>query len=427
MDPVSAPRSIVTAEIIAVGSELLGSSRIDTNSLFLSDRLASLGIELRAKSVVGDDRDRLGEILRGALSRADLVILTGGLGPTDDDLTREVVADTLSLPLREDPRIVEQIAERFAARGLRMPHVNRRQAMVPQGATVLPNPRGTAPGLSIEHDRRVIVLLPGPPREMQPMFDAVCASTLAPRTGGARIHKQTLFVAGRGESHVEEIAQPIYSRWTSEAPPIETTILAMPGQVELHLTVRSENDDAAARLRAAHAELVTALGADVFSTDGRSMEEVVGAMLRDRRLTIAAAESCTGGLLLSRLTDIAGSSDYVLGGVVVYSNLLKTGLAGVAPPLIEAHGAVSEPVAAALADGVRERTGASLGLGITGIAGPGGGTTDKPVGTVAIALCGDGVEPRVRTFSFFGGRPQVKFQATQAALDMVRRGLAAKV
>ena len=417
-------RPLVTAEIIAVGSELLGSTRVDTNSLFLSERLASLGIELRAKSVVGDDRPRLEAILRGALSRAELVILTGGLGPTDDDLTREVVADTLGLPLREDPAILAQIQERFAARGLRMPHVNRKQAMVPGGAAVLGNPRGTAPGLSIEHDGRVVVLLPGPPREMQPMFDDLCAATLAARAGGARIHQAKLFVAGRGESHVEEIAQPIYSRWLRETPAIETTILAMPGQVELHLMVRAEGgNDAAARLRAAREELVAALGADVFSTDGRSMEEVVGAMLRERGLTIAVAESCTGGLLLSRLTDIAGSSDYVLGGAVTYANALKATMAGVPSSMIDEHGAVSEPVAVALAEGVRQRTGASLAVGITGIAGPGGGTPEKPVGTVAIALTGSGLETRVRTFSFFGGRPQVKFQATQTALDMVRRGL----
>jgi nicotinamide-nucleotide amidase len=291
---------------------------------------------------------------------------------------------------------------------------------------VLANPRGTAPGLSIEHQGHIIVLLPGPPREMQPMFEDVTATTLAPRTGGSRILKQTLFVAGRGESHVEEIAQPIYSQWTGEAPPIETTILAMPGQVELHLLLRSSgNDGGLERLRAAHARLAAALGPDVFSTDGRSMEEVIGAMLHERGLTIAAAESCTGGLLLSRLTDVAGSSAYVLGGVTAYSNSLKTGLAGVPASLLEAHGAVSEPVATALANGVRERTGASLGLGITGIAGPGGGSAQKPVGTVVIALSGAAIESRVRTFSFFGGRPQVKFQATQAAMDMVRRTLQA--
>ena len=423
MDRVS-QSPLGTAEIIAVGSELLGPARVDTNSLFLADRLASLGIELRAKSVVGDDRRRLAEVFRASLSRADLVILTGGLGPTDDDLTREVVAGALDRTLREDPAIAAQIEERFARRGLRMPQVNKRQAMVPEGAAVLENPRGTAPGLLIEHEGRVVVLLPGPPRELQPMFDAVCEGPLAARAGSWRLYRETMFVAGRGESHVEEIAQPIYSRWVAETPPIETTILAMPGQVELHLTLRAERADAAAdRLRAARDELVAALRNDVFSTDGRSMEEVVGELLRERGLTIAAAESCTGGLLMSRLTDVPGSSDYVLGGAVTYSNALKSSLADVPAALIAAHGAVSEPVALALADGIRARTGAALALGITGIAGPGGGTPEKPVGTVAIALTGRDISARVRTFSFIAGRAQVKFQATQAALDMVRRTL----
>jgi nicotinamide-nucleotide amidase len=411
-----------TAEIIAVGSELLGETRLDTNSLFLAGRLGDLGIELRAKSVVADDRDRLRDVFLAAMSRADLVILTGGLGPTDDDLTREVVAAALGRPLSEDPSIVTQIRGRFERRGLRMPEVNRRQAMVPAGAVVLDNPNGTAPGLMIEHGEQVVVLLPGPPRELKPMFDKLCRPSLDARAGGWRIYKETLFIAGRGESHVEEIAQPIYSRWTTESPPIETTILAMPGQVELHLTLRATSADGSeVRLRAARDQLMDALKNDIFSTDGRSMEEVVGGLLRDRGLTISAAESCTGGLLLTRLTDVPGSSDYVLGGAVTYSNALKTVLADVPSELIDKHGAVSEPVAVALADGIRVRTGASFGIGITGIAGPGGGTPEKPVGTVAIALTEGQLPARVRTFSFIGGRPQVRFQATQTALDMVRR------
>jgi nicotinamide-nucleotide amidase len=422
MDPVNRP-PLSVAEVIAVGSELLGATRIDTDSLFLAGRLGDLGIELRAKGVVGDDRVRLRDVFLGALSRADLVILTGGLGPTDDDLTREVVSEALGLTMKEDPEIVAHIQARFARRGLRMPDVNRRQAMVPEGARVLDNPNGTAPGLMIEHGARVVVLLPGPPRELQPMFDALSRLHLASRTGTWKIFRETLFVAGRGESHVEEIAQPIYSRWTKEHPPIETTILAMPGQVELHLTVRSTTDSERARLVAARDELLHALGRDVFSTDGRPMEEVVGALLRERGLTISAAESCTGGLLMTRLTEVPGSSAYVLGGAVTYSNELKTILADVPAGLIEAHGAVSESVAVALADGIRARTGASFGLGITGVAGPGGATPEKPVGTVAIALTGADLPARVRTFSFIGGRPQVRFQATQAALDMVRRTL----
>jgi nicotinamide-nucleotide amidase len=423
MDRVSSG-PLATAEIIAVGSELLGASRLDTNSLYLASRLGDLGVELRTKSVVADDRERLRQVFLGSMSRADLVVLTGGLGPTDDDLTREVIANALDRPLSEDPAIVEQIRARFERRALRMPDVNRRQAMVPAGAVVLDNPNGTAPGLMIEHGRQVVVLLPGPPRELKPMFDRLCEEFLAGRTAGWRIYRETLFVAGRGESHVEEIAQPIYSRWTQETPPIETTILAMPGQVELHLALRSgAAAEAKARLRAAREALMTALKDDVFSVDGRTMEEVVGSLLRHRGLTISAAESCTGGLLLTRLTDVAGSSDYVLGGAVTYSNALKTAFADVPPHLIEQHGAVSEPVAVALADGIRARTGASLGIGITGVAGPGGGTPQKPVGTVAIALTGNARPARVRTFSFIGGRPQVRFQATQAALDMVRRSL----
>jgi nicotinamide-nucleotide amidase len=417
------PGPIDSAEIIAVGSELLGATRLDTNSLFLSERLASLGITLKEKHVVGDDRAELSACLSGALVRADLIVLTGGLGPTDDDVTREVVAAVLGLPLIEDPAIVDQIARRFEKRGLRMPAVNRRQAFVPRGATVLPNPHGTAPGLLIEAGSRMLVLLPGPPRELQPMFERVVADVLSARAGRERFHRVVLFVAGRGESHVEEVAQPVYGPWALEDPPIVTTILASPGMIELHLTLRSSDAAAAAaRLAGARDALVAALGNAVFSTDGRALEVVVGDLLRARGLTIAAAESCTGGLLLSRLTDVPGSSTYVVCGVTAYSNEAKTALVGVAPEVIEAHGAVSEPVAMALADGIRARAGASVGVGITGIAGPGGGTPGKPVGTVAIALSGVG-PGRVRTHWFPGGRAQVKFAATQAALDMVRLAL----
>ncbi len=421
---MTARAALSRAEIIAVGSELLGASRLDTNSLFLAERLDTLGIVLRAKSVVGDDRQDLAALCAQALTRADLLILTGGLGPTADDLTRDVVSDVLGLPLAEDPAIVGRIEARFASRGQRMPQVNRRQAMVPHGAVVLDNPNGTAPGLWIDTRDRLLVLLPGPPREMQPMFDALCAGALLERVGRERVHKASLFITGRGESHVEEIAQPIYSRWLDTIPPIETTILAAPGQTELHLRLRSADADRAeARVLAARDELAAALGRDVFATDGRAIEQVVGDLLRERRMTVAAAESCTGGLLMSRLTDVAGSSNYVLSGMVVYSNAAKTAMAGVPEPLIAAHGAVSEPVAVAMAEGVRVRCGSDLGVGISGIAGPGGGTPLKPVGTVAVALAGPESRLTVRTFLFPGGRAQVKFHATQAALDMIRRTL----
>lgn len=417
-----AAKALRTAEIIAVGSELLGTTRLDTNSLFLAGQLASLGIELRAKGVVGDDRPMLAALFSQALARADLVILTGGLGPTDDDVTREVVAGALALPLVEDPAIVAAIERRFVRRGMRMPEVNRRQAQVPQGALVLDNPNGTAPGLYITHHSQVVVLLPGPPRELQPMMARLCDGPLAARAGDERSYATSLFIAGRTESHVEETIQPIYSRWYGETPPIQTTILAAPGQIEVHLTLRS-SDPAAARVRLeeARAALIAALGDAVFSTDGRLLEEVVGALLEERGLTIGVVESCTGGLLTSRLTDVPGSSGYVRGGVVAYSNDLKTGLAGVADAAIARHGAVSEPVAAAMAAGARSRMGADIGVGITGIAGPDGGTPQKPVGTVAIAVAGPSGDAQARTFLFPGGRAQIKYQSTQTALDMVRK------
>ena len=425
-----APR---TAEIIAVGSELLGTTRVDTNSLYISGRLGELGIDLRIKTVVGDDRDDLATLLRQALERSDLVVMTGGLGPTDDDLTRDVVSEVLGLPMAVDETIVDRIRARFERRGLVMPDVNRRQGQVPRGAIVLDNPNGTAPGLFIDHNwdhdgprgRRIVILLPGPPRELNPMFDGVCSGPLRDRAGEERAYRTALFLTGRGESHVEQLAQPVYSRWRTRTPPIATTILAAMGQIELHLTVR-ETDAARAQaiLDGARAELLAVVGADVYSTDGRMMEEVIGDLLKARGWTIAAAESCTGGLLMSRLTDVAGSSAYVRAGVDAYAYEDKTALLGVPADLIAEHGAVSEPVAVAMAEGIRARVGADVNIGITGIAGPGGSTPTKPVGTVVIAVLIRDQPIYVRTYSFVGGRAMVKFQATQAAMDRVRRMLA---
>lgn len=415
-----------TAEVIAVGSEMLGSTRTDTNSLYVADRLSSLGIDLRVKTVVGDDRDDLSSMFRQALDRSDVVVLTGGLGPTDDDLTRDVVSDVLDRPMSIDEAIVAKIRARFERRGLTMPDVNRRQAQVPRGAVVLDNPNGTAPGLFIEHagprGPQAIVLLPGPPREMQPMLDQVCSGPLAALAGAERTYRTSLFLTGRGESHVEQKVQPIYSRWRDRPRPIVTTILAAMGQIELHLSIR-DTDERRARAALADAtnELLAVIGEDVYSTDGRAMEEVVGQLLNARGYTVAAAESCTGGLFLSRLTDVAGSSVYVRGGAVAYANTEKTALLGVPADLIAAHGAVSEPVAVAMAEGIRERTGADVAVGITGIAGPGGGTPEKPVGTVAIAVIVPNQPAYVRTYRFIGGRTMVKFQATQAAMDRIRR------
>lgn len=417
-----------TAEVIAVGSELLGWTRLDTNSLFIADQLSRLGIELKAKVVVGDDRDRIQEMFRRALERTDLVILTGGLGPTDDDLTRDAIAGALGLELEEHEEITDRIRRRFERRGLGMPEVNRRQAMVPRGADWIPNANGSAPGLRLEIDGRLVVLLPGPPRELQPMLVDLCApgGAIASRASAERLHRVSLFTTGLAESQVEALVQPIYSTWRSEREPIETTILASPGQVELHLTLRSPDEARAlSRLARALGALQAALGPAAYSTDGRRLPEVVLAQLRERAQTIAAAESCTGGMLLERLTSIPGSSASVAGGVVAYSNALKIELLGVDAAVIEAHGAVSEPVAAAMAEGIRARTGAGVGVAITGVAGPGGGSMAKPVGTVAIAVSIAGQPLMVRTHLFSGDRELVRVQATQAALDRVRLALQA--
>jgi len=410
------------AAIIAVGSEMLTPEKVDTNSLFITQVLNDLGIAVASKAVVGDNRAELTAHVAHVLSRHRVLILTGGLGPTDDDLTREVVAAHLGLPLLEDAAIVEAIERRFAARGWQMPAVNRRQAMVPRGATVLANPHGTAPGLWIEHDGALVALLPGPPREMKPMMAGEVRTRLAAVAGNVRLFRRLVRVSGKGESAVEEIVQPIYSQWLASQPPIETTILAGLGQVELHLLLQSDDAPAAAAaLEMAVVQLTQALGRDVVSTDGAVLEAAVGDLLRARGWRVALAESCTGGLATSRLTDVPGSSEYVERSVVAYSNAAKVELLGVPAALIAAHGAVSEPVAAAMAEGIRDRAGVNVGVGITGIAGPGGGSDAKPVGTVCIALAG--ATTQVRTFQFPGGREMVKAMSANWAIDLLRRHL----
>jgi nicotinamide-nucleotide amidase len=413
------------AEVVAVGTEMLTPTHLDTNSLFITERLNELGIDLQGKSVAGDDREVLRAIVADALRRSDLLILTGGLGPTDDDLTRDVVADLIGEPLEYHAGIFELIEKRFAARGLRTPEINRRQAMVPRGATVLPNKNGTAPGLWIEHDHKTIVLLPGPPRELKPMFDSVIQDRLLARVGASRLFRRLLRITGQSESSVEEKMQPLYARWLASPTRITTTILASLGQIELHLVAIAASVEEGHRvLDAAVAEVQATIGRDLFSVNGETMQQVVGELCRARGLRIAAAESCTGGLVMARLTEVPGSSAYVDRGVVVYSNQSKTALLGVSPVLLEKHGAVSEPVAEAMASGMARMAGADLAVGITGVAGPTGGTPEKPVGMVAIAAAwarNGRIETRVRTFNFIGGREMVRFQASQAALDMVRR------
>jgi nicotinamide-nucleotide amidase len=416
-------RPITSAGIIAVGSELLTPSRIDTNSLFITEQLNLLGIDVKLKAVVGDERPELEHAFRAWLARVDLVVLCGGLGPTDDDLTREVVAAVLDRPLAEDESITAHLRARFATRNLPMPmpESNRRQAMVPQGAQVVPNGRGSAPGLWIDHEDRLVLLLPGPPRELRPMLTELVEGPLKTRTLGVSLVRRVLRVAGRIESHVDEALHPLYQAWERATPPVSATILATLGSIELHLSTRaSTRTEAVDVLDAAVAQAVSVLGPDVYSTDGRSLEAVVGDLLLERGLRIGVAESCTGGLIASRLTDVPGSSRYVDQAVVVYANEAKTELLRVPADLLGEHGAVSEPVAVAMAEGIRARAHAGVGVGVTGIAGPSGGTPDKPVGTVVVAVVTE-ADRRVRTHRFFGDREQVKFQGSQAALDMVRR------
>jgi nicotinamide-nucleotide amidase len=414
-------------EIIAVGSEMLTPDRVDTDSLFITERLNAIGLEVAAKAVVGDDRDTLRAVFEHALQRADLLLITGGLGPTDDDLTRNVVADALGRELEYDPTVFEAIERRFGLRGLRLPEINRRQAMVPAGATVLENRHGTAPGLWLTHGGKTVVLLPGPPFELRPMVDDLVRDRLGRWAGPVRLYRRVLRIAGGSESHVEEAVRPFYPVWAAGRPPITVTILASPGQIDLHFTT-AWADEAGARDALAHAlaDAGRVLGSRVFSDDGRALEQVVGDLLRERGLRIAIAESCTGGLTASRLTDVPGSSDYVDRAVVVYSNRAKVDLLGVPETLIAAHGAVSEPVAEAMAAGVARLAGVEIGVGISGIAGPGGGTPEKPVGTVAVSaawLRGGSMQVRTRTSRFPGERERVKYQASQAALNLVRRWL----
>jgi nicotinamide-nucleotide amidase len=411
------------AAILAVGSELLTPLRIDTNSLHITEQLNTIGIDVVFKAVIGDNREELAHAVREVLTRVDLLVLSGGLGPTDDDVTRDAVSEVLGRPLREDVAITDRIRTRFQSRGWTMPEINRRQAMVPEGAEVIPNPNGTAPGLWIDHPGGVVLLLPGPPRELKPMLATVVDTRLRNRCGTMSLRRRVIRITGRTESHADEAMQPLYAEWNSAEVPLAATILAALGQIELHISGCSDVGgliDAA--LDRAVTQVQELLGLDAYSADGRSLEEVVGGLLAERALRIGAAESCTGGLITSRLTDVPGSSRYVDRSVVVYSNEAKTAMLGVPADLIAAHGAVSEPVALAMANGIRHASGVDVAIGVTGIAGPGGGTLEKPVGMVCLAVATP-YGTKVRTVRFIGGREQVKFQASQAALDMVRRML----
>lgn len=410
---------MLNAEILAIGSEMLTPFRVDTNSLWLTEQLNALGVEVKLKTIVGDDEARLEETIRDAMKRSEIIISTGGLGPTEDDITKKVFARVLARELELHEPTMEKMRARFAKRGMEMPANNARQAMVMTGAHLLENNNGTAPGQLVQQGNCTVVLLPGPPREMKPMFSEQVAPVLRQRVGDVVILRHKLSIYGLTESKTDELAAPVYLQYANPA----TTILFKDGQIELHLTAQAPTaTEAQDLLDELAAQLTAVLGDYVYSQKDESLEQVVGDLLRARGATLATAESCTGGLLAGRLTEVPGSSDYFISGVVSYANAAKMDLLGVPREMIETHGAVSEQVAEAMARGARERAGTTYGIGITGIAGPGGGTEEKPVGLVYIALA-DAQESKARKLIFPGDRQFIRTLSVNAALDILRRKL----
>lgn len=411
-----------TASILAVGSELLGTTRLDTNSLFLTGELEGIGIRVVRKACAGDGWDDLLAELRFALDRAPLLVVTGGLGPTEDDRTKEAVAHLLGRRLLRDEAILEGLRERWRRRGREMPDVNAKQADIVEGALVLHNRYGTAPGYLVESEGKVVVLLPGVPREMKGLWTDLVRPRLA--RGGTQegVHRRVLKVVGLGESAVEELVRPVYERHRGH----DVTILAAaPGEVQLHFSARGPARDASISLDAIEADFRDAVGAALFGRDEETLEGVVGALLREAGKTLALAESCTGGLVSARVTEVPGSSAWYLGGVVAYADAAKVGLLGVSRETLAAHGAVSGETAREMAEGARRRLGASAGLAVTGIAGPTGGTPEKPVGTVHVALDADDGTRLHERLSLPGDRSMVRRWTASAALAMIRAWLGA--
>jgi nicotinamide-nucleotide amidase len=413
----------MNAEIIAVGSEMLTPFRQDTNSLYITEKLNELGVAVDFKTIAGDRLQQLTDTVRHALGRVDIVVLSGGLGPTEDDLTREAVAAALGVRLKRDPDLIAHLYARAASRRMAITRNNEKQADVIEGAIMLPNKLGSAPGQWLDtvlgKHRKLAMLLPGPPHELKPMFQEECLPRLKEIVPKRHIATRVLKAAMIGESAADARIAPIYTQYKD----VETTILAHMGDIELRLScTKGISDLAQARVDELAGKVEDELEDLVYSSQGETLEQIVLYHLEMRGATLAVAESCTGGMVAERLTSVSGSSRSFVGGAVVYSNRLKTDLAGVDPQLIAKHGAVSQEVAVALAEGIRERCGSTLGLGITGIAGPGGGTEEKPVGLVFAAVSdADGTEFVEKRFS--GDRGSVRFYASQQGLDLVRRRL----
>ncbi|HVE56805.1 MAG TPA: competence/damage-inducible protein A [Pyrinomonadaceae bacterium] len=408
---------MLSAEIIAIGSELLTPEKTDTNSLWLTGKLNEIGIDVKLKTIVGDDSLRLEETIKDAVKRSDVVITTGGLGPTEDDITRTVSAKAIGRELTFHEDIVESLRVRFRAWGREMPEINKRQAYVIEGAEILPNPNGSAVGMLTKIGEKFLIILPGPPRENQPMFETHVFQKLKEKAGEIVFRKRILKVSGLGESAIDEAIAPIYSAYKN----VQTGILFNKSEVEVHLTANGKTDrEADALNEEIAAKIVEKLGVAVFSTSGEEMEEVVGKLLAKNGKTLSVAESCTGGLISQRLTDISGSSAYFIEGVIAYANEAKTNALNVLPEIIEQHGAVSAETAEAMAKGMRERAKTDYAISITGIAGPTGGTEEKPVGTVFIGYSDENL---TKSFKILlpGDRYLIRWRSSQAALDYLRR------
>ena len=431
----------MNAEIVAIGTELLLGFVVNSDTAYLGRVLAGLGISCYRQVTVGDNPARLAEGLRTALARADLVITCGGLGPTVDDITLETIASVTAKRLRLNRSVRTQIERRFRRIGVRMPKANLRQALIPEGATVLPNQVGTAPGFlltlltgdapfwdtplrsvpSVSQMERpqFLVALPGPPQELIPMVEKHLIPYLKRFTGKRVIHSKTLKLAGVTESEVDAKVRDLLALKGA----VTVGIYAHPGQVDLRITAKADSGRSAdRRITQVERKIRRRLGNLIFGADEETLEGVAGQLLRQRKLTLSVAESITGGLLGHRITEVPGSSDYFRGGLIAYANELKISPLGVSPDLLKRHGAVSAPVAQAMALGIRRLTGSDLGIGITGIAGPTGGTPKKPVGLVFVTLATPkGIKTYRQTFS--GDRSTVKFKATQSALNLLRQYL----
>jgi nicotinamide-nucleotide amidase len=413
----------MNAEIIAVGSEMLGLSRLDTNSLYLTAELNRLGVEVVAKAVIGDDRDRLADAVRLALSRSEILIISGGLGPTEDDVTREAVAQALDRKLVLDLEIVHWLERRFAAAQRKMADINRRQAFVIEGADVLANDRGTAPGQWIEESGAIAMLLPGPPHELKAMFERQCLPRIARIVPKQVIRSVFWRVAGMGESDVDQLIAPVYKKYENPV----TTILAAAGDIQIHLRARCATEPEAEVLLAEVAgPMELLLGDRIYSHNGDPLEAVVGDLLGRLHATVSVAESATGGMLGERFTSVAGSSAYFTGGFITYTDAMKTELLGVPVEMLQEHGAVSREVAEAMAIGARRRTGSTYALSITGVAGPDVGNEAAPMGTMYVGLA-DAGGTHVAHRQFLGDRQRVRTFVVQMALDLLRRRITGRL